>query len=133
MAARLRSIGYEEALARTRRQRRHLLLGNGFSVAAHPRFRYDDLADVAMSLNPDLKDAFAAAGTKNFEVALQRLEDRPEQAKAVRSGLVKAITKVHPYRIDILALSQRSAPARVESMGAEFGGPPPAFFRRWLR
>lgn len=102
MPACLTHIPYEEALRRTASQRRHLLLGNGFSIIAHPRFRYDDLADEAMKLNPNLKAAFAAAGTKNFEVALQALQGQPEQLRAVRTGLLKAITKVHPYRIDMI-------------------------------
>jgi hypothetical protein len=89
-------IAFKEALACTIDDRRHLLLGNGFSISAHPRFAYSRLFDVAKDLNPDIEDIFRNLSTTNFEIALREVGEEAKK-HPVRSGLLKAIAKVHPY------------------------------------
>jgi hypothetical protein len=54
-----------------------LLLGNGFSIACDPIFRYDKLYDAAVSagLSDRAQAVFQRLGTNNFEGVLRMLED----------------------------------------------------------
>jgi len=57
--------------------KRHVLLGNGFSIACRQNiFRYDSLFEQAdfSSLNPNIKRVFEALGTKDFEVVMKTLK-----------------------------------------------------------
>src|ERR1035438_2447842 len=68
-------ITFEEALAQTEDVKRHLLLGNGFSIALFPnRFSYGSLLDsVDFTAYPQAKLAFDALGTTDFEIVIQAL------------------------------------------------------------
>ncbi|WP_108860164.1 DUF4917 family protein [Ruegeria sp. Alg231-54] len=63
--------------------KRHLLLGNGFSIACKPKiFTYGSLFDNAdFSKNPNLPNVFKALGTTDFEVAIKALENAASIAK----------------------------------------------------
>lgn len=68
---------FENAIADSRRfSKRHLLLGNGFSIACCPDiFHYGSLFDEAdFSSNPNLEAVFEALRTQDFEVAIRHLE-----------------------------------------------------------
>ena len=98
--------------------KRHLLLGNGFSIACRTNiFRYDKLFEQAdfSSLSDSAKNAFAALGTTDFERVIKALRDAatlaaeyglsPMQATAMRADavalkelLVQTIAKSHPER-----------------------------------
>ena len=56
---------------------RHLLLGNGFSIALKPDiFSYGSLFDNAdFSATPEIKALFVKLGTQDFEVAIRHLQD----------------------------------------------------------
>ena len=56
--------------------KRHLLLGNGFSIACFPDiFHYGSIFGAAdFSKNPRLEKVFSALGTEDFEVAIRHLE-----------------------------------------------------------
>lgn len=101
--------------------RRHLLLGNGFSIACDDRFSYGSLFEWAHKngLNDRVKAVFEYLGTNNFEGVLRLLEDggwltehyggenggsvRAEMdsdLSMVKSSLVSALTHTHfarPY------------------------------------
>jgi hypothetical protein len=70
---------FQEALADSQRfNRRHLLLGNGFSIACRPDiFLYGKLFENAdfSKLSPTAKFAFNALGTQDFERVIKALRD----------------------------------------------------------
>ena len=94
--------------------RAHLLLGNGFSIACDPIFRYQSLYDLAVAagLSQNAQAAFWRLGTNNFEGVLRLLEDahwlcaeygieHPNSAHVlgdidiVKNTLVQAVTASH--------------------------------------
>ena len=101
------AILFEDALAQTAKNVRHLLIGNGFSIAARPSFTYRSLARAARLSEP-LRALFAQ--TDDFELVLLGLRDRiadpmitaadlstmKEQEEEVREGFVDALQTVHP-------------------------------------
>jgi hypothetical protein len=109
----LTPIAFEDALARTVQRRRHLLLGNGFSIAAWPDFRYGALATTVAGQNPRMEALFMSFQTVDFErVARALLETQAVLSvhddtaaliaavgadyHALRRLLVTAITRIHP-------------------------------------
>lgn len=112
-----RVVSFPEALAATEHQKRHLLLGNGFSISLFPdRFLYRSLLEVAdFSDIPAARQAFDSLGTTDFEAVIhalrqasallplyrddaetsRRMEDHAERLK---EGLVQAIAGRHPER-----------------------------------
>lgn len=112
-------LSYQQMLDETRDARkRHLLLGNGFSIACKPNlFRYDKLFDRADFSGRDyLRDVFNALSTTNFELAIRALRSfarlipiyfpNDNDAKASANGdaeiikkiLVKSVADSHPSR-----------------------------------
>jgi hypothetical protein len=97
---------------------RHLLLGNGFSIACRPQlFRYDTLFNRAnFSQLPRVLQSFDALGTKNFEAVIRALRSFSaltsiyvsndptarssaiQDANALREVLVEAVANSHPDR-----------------------------------
>jgi hypothetical protein len=97
---------------------KHLLLGNGFSIALKPDiFSYGSLFDNAdFSATPEIKALFAKLGTQDFEVAIRHLQDAAKvisvyqpsskallqklekDAGTIKEALVSAIAKRHPDR-----------------------------------
>ena len=96
--------------------RRHVLLGNGFSIGAHKKFRYGSLFDQAKKMGlPDRIEAlFHRYGTTNFETVLWQLDegqwladhyrlyprygqpDMGQDYENLREALVEAMGAVHP-------------------------------------
>jgi hypothetical protein len=97
---------------------KHLLLGNGFSIALRPDiFSYGSLFENAdFSSAPQIKSLFDALGTQDFETAIRHLKDaatvlsiyKPElrellqslekDADLIKDALVSAVAKRHPDR-----------------------------------
>lgn len=110
-------LSFEDSLARAG-NKRHLMLGNGFSVAIRPDiFRYGSLFEKADFSNfPEVKQTFDAIGSEDFEEAVQALEraalvlaafteDAPpiskrmcECAAKIKDVLVQTIAGQHPER-----------------------------------
>ena len=98
--------------------KRHVLLGNGFSIACEPKiFTYGSLFEEAKKrMTKELASIFAALGTQDFEEvirALQRAEKivgvyKPKlvniralllrDAEKLKADLVKAVAGQHPAR-----------------------------------
>jgi hypothetical protein len=98
--------------------KRHLLLGNGFSIALKPDiFTYGSLYENAdFSAAPRVPRLFDALHTKDFEIVIRHLQDaavvvevyRPnlvrlasalrQDASAIKDALVAAVAKRHPDR-----------------------------------
>lgn len=110
-------ISFTDALRETEKAKRHLLLGNGFSIALFPdRFRYGALLDEAdFSNSPAARAAFDALGTTDFEVVAKSLIDAMRllplyskdvdaaehmraDSEALKDLLVAAIAGRHPER-----------------------------------
>jgi hypothetical protein len=112
-------VSFESAMkALSGAKKRHLLLGNGFSIALKPDiFTYGSLYENAdFSAAPHVKKLFQALGTQDFEVVIKHLQDaarvvevyRPSaktlarrlrnDAAAIKDALVAAIAKRHPDR-----------------------------------
>ncbi len=113
----VRFIKFEEALAETSAKKRHLLLGNGFSIALFPdRFRYGALLDQADFTELDeARLVFQSLDTTDFEVVIDALRrtlavmpiyahnDAAEgkiaqHIEALKELLVRAIAGSHPER-----------------------------------
>ncbi|ALR20408.1 DUF4917 family protein [Sphingobium baderi] len=70
-------LTFEQAIADSEQfSKRHLLLGNGFSIACRGDiFHYGSLYDQAdFSGAPEVEAVFAALGTKDFEAVIRTLE-----------------------------------------------------------
>ena len=71
-------LTFDEAIGHSAQfKKRHLLLGNGFSIACRPKiFTYGSLFEQAdFSTAPRLPDVFDAVGTTDFEHIIKMLED----------------------------------------------------------
>src|SRR5271157_2020343 len=110
-------LSYSEVLAETD-ERRHLLLGNGFSISCRPEvFRYGKLFERADFANlARARQAFDVLATKNFEAVIRALRSfallasvyapgdanaklrAAEDADALREVLVGAVANSHPDR-----------------------------------
>ena len=112
-------VSFEQAMHAIRGARnKHLLLGNGFSIALRPDiFTYGSLYENAdFSKAPHVTKLFEALKTQDFEVVIKHLQDaatvievyRPSDealasslrndAAAIKDALVTAIAKRHPDR-----------------------------------
>lgn len=110
-------LTFHEALADSLQyNRRHLLLGNGFSIACRPNiFAYGKLFEQAdfSQISPTAKQAFAALDTQDFEKVIKALRDSSAIAEAygapkafcdqlrsdadgLRELLVQTIASTHP-------------------------------------
>ena len=108
---------FDEAIACSAQfTKRHLLLGNGFSIACSPKiFTYGSLFEQAdFSSAPRLRDVFEALGTTNFEHVIKTLENASrivpvysgaaaktarqmaDDAKTLKSILIETVAKNHP-------------------------------------
>jgi hypothetical protein len=106
--------------------RNHLLLGNGFSIACDPIFKYEKLFEHATmsGLSEEAIGLFNYMGTNNFEGVLKQLEDCNwianhyriipgvlerffiEEYESVKTALIYAVTKTHLNRpADITSLN----------------------------
>lgn len=125
-------ISFTDALRITRNERRHLLLGNGFSIALFPdRFTYKSLLQEAKDSGlfdayPELQEAFEILKTTDFEIVLQALskmrqllhlyvkEADPaakiaEHVERLKESLVASIAGKHPARLGEVGENQFTA------------------------
>ncbi|WP_299598578.1 DUF4917 family protein [uncultured Tateyamaria sp.] len=111
-----RLLTFEEALDASEGHPRHLLLGNGFSIACKPKiFTYGSLYSKAdFSQNPKLPEVFKKLETQDFELVINALErssrlipiydedsitasqEMQADAKALKKILISTVTKNHP-------------------------------------
>jgi hypothetical protein len=110
-------ISFDEAIADSERfSKRHLLLGNGFSIACRADiFHYGSLfAQADFSQVPEVAAVFDALDTQDFEAAIRALENTArivpayvpkgttaiarmqEHAVALKKILVQTIARNHP-------------------------------------
>lgn len=101
-----------------RRESKHLIMGNGFSMAYdHKIFSYNALYDFIEKLeDPTLSKLFKVINTKNFELVMRQLDNFIEIAKAfdvndtlinalneanhlLQTSLIDAVSKMHPEHV----------------------------------
>lgn len=111
---------YGEVIKSLKQKKRskHLLFGNGFSMAYDPEiFSYNALSKfIDETDNALLKKLFTITNTKNFELIMQQLDNFIEIAKAfsndpslitkiteandfLKNSLIEAVQKLHPEHI----------------------------------
>lgn len=105
---------FEEALDRTKSVPRDLLLGNGFSMAAHDGFDYRQLLKRA-SVPDDVTAIFEAHRTSNFEAVMRVLlaesvgmnpnqaREAREKIESLKKALITSIHEVHPPRKSLIS------------------------------
>jgi len=103
------------------RRKRHLLFGNGFSMAYDPTiFSYNALSTFIERTNNDLlKKLFEVINTKNFELIMHQLDNFVEIAKVfkidqglidkileanetLKNSLIEAVKELHPEHVFII-------------------------------
>ena len=111
-------ISFSKAVSRATKAagKRHVLLGNGFSIGAHARFQYGTLYEQARreSLPDHVVELFERYGTTNFEQVLHQLDegqwlaehyrlagtdserDMATDYESLKGALVDAIANTHP-------------------------------------
>jgi len=110
-------LTFDEAIGHSAQfKKRHLLLGNGFSIACRPKiFTYGSLFEQAdFSTAPRLPDVFDAVGTTDFEHIIKMLEDASRvvpvyskeateaaaqmaaDAEALKDILIQTVANNHP-------------------------------------
>lgn len=82
----MKILTFEEALNRSsNNSKRHLLLGNGFSIACKPDiFQYGKLFERAdfTSFSPAVKKTFQSMATEDFEKIIKNLQDASKVLEA---------------------------------------------------
>ena len=121
-------LTFTEALQKTD-EKRHLILGNGFSIALRPDiFRYGSLFEKAdFSEYPEVEAVFRSLGSEDFEEAVQALEGAAmvlptfladssalclrmnSCAARLKEVLVGTIAKQHPSRPSDISDAQYEA------------------------
>lgn len=113
-------LPFKEALGLAGKGKRHLMLGNGFSIALRPDiFTYNTLFETAKEsdcLSDELAEVFQELGTTDFEVVMESLQNAAtlvkhyesanpalarkleEDAAQLRDVLAETIAKSHPAR-----------------------------------
>lgn len=115
----MKVASFDEALLASRNYgKRHLLLGNGFSIACKPNiFAYGSLFEEAKKkMTPELAAIFVAMQTQDFEEVIRALQNaaaivsvyRPKfvatknlllaDADALKADLIQAVAGRHPAR-----------------------------------
>lgn len=107
-------ISYDELLDGLGTGRKHILLGNGFSIACDSIFKYERLYDSAVGagLSKRAQKVFGRLGTSNFEGAMRLLDDAHwvattyelikdgrsdllDDVEIIKTTLVKAVANSH--------------------------------------
>ena len=117
-------IDFDQALKKAKEYgKKHLLLGNGFSIACKPDiFSYGSLFEEAKkAMSKELAVIFAAMGTQDFEEVIRALQNaakivsiyRPglkatkkvllSDADKLKSVLIQAVAGRHPARPNVIA------------------------------
>jgi len=124
-------LDYAEVRQHIGDRRSFLLLGNGFSIACDPVFRYSSLyeASVAAGLSHKAQSVFEKIGTNNFEGVMKLLEDSHwvgktynliegdssqmlDDLEVIKQTLVAAVASSHLEQPGDIAESRKQAAVR---------------------
>lgn len=120
-------LSFESALERSSKQsKRHILLGNGFSIACKPDiFIYGRLFERAdfSKLSPSARKSFEIMGTEDFEKVIRALKDSSkiieaynESDKEVIKKLLSDSEMLKELLISTLASSHPAHPGEVDEL-----------------
>jgi len=98
---------FARALAETEGQRRHLVLGNGFSIQAYDGFKYGSLLTRAAEVDGTIGELLAGLGAGDFEHAMRLAGDWPTRER-LRETFIKTIIDIHPLRKEISSDARRA-------------------------
>jgi hypothetical protein len=122
--SKLKIISFQEALKRTNNERRHLFLGNGFSMALFPDiFSYVRLLDSAdFTSIPEAKSIFRILNTTDFEVVIEALKTSAEVIPAYSTSIGSEISsrmrehseKIKDILVKVIASNHPSNPSEIE-------------------
>lgn len=114
-----RIITFEEAIADSAQfKKRHLLLGNGFSIGCRAEiFHYASLyAQADFSAIPEVQQAFNVLGTQDFEIVIRTLEAAskllPFYAPESAAGTAKMIAHAEALKEILVATIAANHPER---------------------
>lgn len=115
----------------SREKRKHLLLGNGFSIACDPIFSYGRLYDaaVAAGLSKRAQQIFDHLGTSNFEGAMRLLDESHlvaeiyglippgksamrDDVEIIKHTLIDAVAKSHLAHTGLLSDEKKASALR---------------------
>ena len=97
-------ISFEQAIANSEQySKRHLLLGNGFSIGCRADiFHYASLFGAAdFSSVPEARQVFEALQTQDFELAIKALENASTLLPIYASGQDNAASKMQEHAVDL--------------------------------
>lgn len=115
-------LSFDEAL-KLAGEKRHLMLGNGFSIALRPDiFRYGSLFEKAdFSDYPEVGSTFAALGSEDFEEAVQALEGAAkilpgfiQEAQGTCERMTTCAAKIKDVLVQTIAGQHPSRPRDIE-------------------
>lgn len=125
----MKVLSFEEAVNSVGKSKKHLLLGNGFSVALKPDiFSYSALLSKAnFDAGSTIAQVFEALGTRDFEEAVQAIESAEKiaplyggtgaktrkqmltDARRIKERLIELVIGTHPDRPYDITDSQRDS------------------------
>jgi hypothetical protein len=116
-------LTYNEVCRRIGNSRSYLLLGNGFSIACDPVFRYGSLYEAAIQagLSKRAQQLFERIGTNNFEGVMGLLENTHWVARAyglVGSGSSDMLTDLEIIKktlVEAIASSHLESPSEIDA------------------
>lgn len=118
-------ISFQEALDISAiYSKKHLLLGNGFSIACDPGiFTYDSLFQEAdFSSSPEIREAFGLLGTTDFEVVIDTLDKCSKvlpayqnNAEAVSAKMLQDSSSIKDLLISTISSRHPSMPSIVST------------------
>lgn len=114
-------LTYEEVRCRIEGKRSHLLLGNGFSIACNPVFRYGSLYEAAVQagLSKRAQKLFVRIGTNNFEGVMKLLSDSDWVArtyglvKGKSSGMAEDLEVIKRTLVEVISSSHLETPGDI--------------------
>lgn len=94
-------IEFDKAIALTNDAKRHLLLGNGFSISCIPNiFTYKSIFEQAnFSQHPEIPEVFKRLNTEDFEIVVKSLENASEILEVYQSGSSSIQNKLKEHAI----------------------------------
>lgn len=109
-------LGLAQSLAKGKK---HLMLGNGFSVALFPKiFNYKTLAENIKS--DQIKQLFAKINTHDFEFVMRRLSEAAEivqhyqGGQRIRKALLNDIEKLKKTLIEVISKCHPALPTEID-------------------
>jgi hypothetical protein len=117
-------VSYNEVRKRIGKRTSYLLLGNGFSIACDPIFRYESVYEAAVEkgLSKRAQELFGRLGTNNFEGVMMLLDDSHWVAQVYglvkdKSEMLKDLEIIKKTLISVIAKYHLPHPVTLKTTG----------------